>query len=123
MSLAITNRDGVINIGNKNKVKNEVKHMKSIPDAKDEALSILTKMLELVKELEDTNTKGDLLDDFDGLRAEVLSPTPEKSKVERAFRRIENILTPIKHITTVTTLFAHLNTLLPVISTVVGSAT
>jgi len=107
-----------INIGNKNKMKSIIKHGRN---EKDEAVSILTKMVELTGELEDVNIKGDLLDDFDRLKSEILAPTPEKTKIQRALRRVECILEPIKHITTVSTLLVHFNELLPVISNIIGS--
>lgn len=115
----VSNRDGVIIIGNNNIVKSTIN---SNPDAQNKAISILTEMEELAKELENANIKGDLLDDIDTLKKEIVSQTPDNSKIERAVRRVGNILEPIKHITTVTTLLIHLKTLLPVISTIVGSA-
>jgi len=124
MSITLTNNgDGVFSLGDNNQIDNQVTHIKSIcdPKAKDEAISILANMVKLVEDLDDINTKGDLLDDFDRLRVEILSHTPEKSKIERALRRVESILTPIKHVTTVSTLLIHLNTLLPVISTAIGT--
>jgi chaperonin cofactor prefoldin len=123
MGVNLSNRDGVMNIGNFNDISNNVK---TVPDddAKNKVLTLLAEMKKLAEKLEDidADAKGSVLDDLDTLVSEVVKPDESKSeqervaKRERVMKRIGSVLEPIKHITTVSTLLIHLNTLLPIIA-------
>lgn|GEM_PF-3406527 len=83
---------------------------------------IIAEMRKLVLTIENEDIAGDVTDALDQIENELDKQTPSDSKFKRAMKRIEEALLPIKNITTASTLLVHANSLIPLISTMIGAS-
>ena len=115
-SVVINNQGGSIGELNAAAGSGDITQTINVSNTSKEILEILEQMNNIVKTLDDDEIKGDLLDDLEQIKNEIGSSTRDESKIKRALRRIGTALEPIKHITTVTTLFVHLDKLIPLVN-------